>query len=60
VCCVFRQIAKIDQRQRPRRRGHEKMLRHGSRPAKGSWILRRGGVAVYAKCLIPLLGEFAS
>jgi hypothetical protein len=34
VCCVFRQIAKIDQRQRPRRRGHEKMLRHGSRPGK--------------------------
>ena len=36
VCCVFRQIAKIDQRQRPCRRGHEKMLRHGSRPGKGS------------------------
>ena len=32
-------IAKIDQRQRPRRRGHEKMLRHGSRPGKGSWLL---------------------
>jgi len=33
------QIAKIDQRQRSRRRGHEKMLRHGSRPGKGSWLL---------------------
>jgi hypothetical protein len=32
VGCVFGQIAKIDQRQGPRCRGHEKMLRHGRDP----------------------------
>jgi hypothetical protein len=37
VGCVFGQIAKIDQRQGPRRRGHKKMLRHGSNPEKWPW-----------------------
>jgi hypothetical protein len=32
VGCVFGEIAKIDQRQGPRCRGHEKMLRHGRDP----------------------------
>jgi len=38
---VFRQIAKIDQRQGPRCRGHKKMLRHGSNPEKWPWLFLR-------------------
>jgi hypothetical protein len=44
VGCVFRQIAKIDERQGPRCRGHKKMLRHGSNPEKWPW-LRLYGIA---------------
>jgi len=34
---LFRQIAQIDQRQGPHRRGHKKMLRHGSSQEKQPW-----------------------
>jgi hypothetical protein len=60
VGCVFRQITKIDKREGPRRRGHKKMLRHGSNPGKWPWLfLRYSDADVYSKCLIQLLGAFA-
>jgi hypothetical protein len=32
-------LTKIDQRKAPRRRGHEKMLRHRRTPGKWPWLL---------------------